>query len=73
MVLGFEDSSAVASSYAKQFWFDNRLWTQKEVFAKVRAVTSNDILRVAKNIFVPEQIRLATIGSFDKKEILKMI
>jgi len=67
-VLNMESSDAQASFYAHQELMENRILTLDQIFAKIKAVDKEDILRVAKNIFQPEKLNLALIGPFREKE-----
>lgn len=64
MVLSLEDSFRTAAFYATQELLENKIETPEEVMARVDAVTSEDIQRVAKNIFLNKNLNLAIIGPF---------
>jgi len=66
-ILGLESSSAVASFAGKQEILTNKILTPEEKFAKIEAVTRDDIQRIAKDIFKPEKLNLALIGPFKNK------
>jgi predicted Zn-dependent peptidase len=68
MVLGLEDSFRNAAFYANQELLENKIETPEEVLARVDAVTGEDIQRVAKNIFLNNNLNLAIIGPFKEKE-----
>jgi len=71
-LIGMESSDAQASFYAGQEILTNEILTLEEKFAKIEAVTVNDIQRVARDIFRPEKLNLALIGPFkDKKRFEK--
>ena len=61
-VMGFEASDDVAMFFIDQEMHKEKILSPKEVFAKIDAVTTADILRVAKNIFKKEKINLAIVG-----------
>ncbi len=63
-----ESSDAKASFYAGQELLENRILTPKEIFQKIDKVSVSDILKVSKDIFRPEKLNLALIGSFKNKE-----
>jgi predicted Zn-dependent peptidase len=52
---------------------ENRILTAKEIFKAVDKISRNDVLRAAKDIFRPENLNLALIGPFDKKEKFQTI
>jgi len=73
-ILGMESSDAQASFYANQELFENRILTLDRIFAKIEAVTINDIQRVAKDIFRAQKLNLALIGPFkDKAKFEKLL
>ena len=75
-VMGFEASDEVAMFYVDQEINKEKIMNLKEVFAKIDAVTANDILRVAKDIFKNKTLNCAVIGPHrnDKKilDIMKI-
>lgn len=75
IVIALESSSAVANFFASAEMDDKELLTPEEKFAKIDAVTADDIQRVAKDIFVNDKLNLALIGPFKDikpfKKILK--
>jgi predicted Zn-dependent peptidase len=66
-ILRMELSDVQAGFYASQELFENRILTPEQIFAKIEAVTAEDIQRVAKDIFKPEKLNLALIGPFKDK------
>lgn len=65
MVIGLEPSDAVASFYAEQELLEHKIETPEQRLAKITAVTADDIMEVAKDIFRPERLNLALIGPFE--------
>jgi len=63
-----EESNAQAAFYGAQELIENKILTLDEKFAKIEAVTVNDIQRVARQVFRPEKLNLALIGPFKDKE-----
>lgn len=68
MILAWEDSFKVASFYTSQELMEKKVETPEEVLEKINAVTEEDILRVAKQIFVSKNLNLALIGPFKDTE-----
>lgn len=68
MILALEDSFRVASFFAGQELLEKKILTPEEILAKVEAVTEDDILRVAKDIFNKKLINLAVVGPFKDSE-----
>ena len=74
MVMGLEASDAVAGFFVGQEILKNKIEAPQEIFEKIDKVTVDDILRVSKDIFVPEKLNLAIIGPHkDKKKIRKFL
>ncbi|MBT3817516.1 MAG: insulinase family protein [Candidatus Magasanikbacteria bacterium] len=70
LTLAQEDSSFWANWYAKEALFAKKIQTPEEYIQKLEAVTQEDIVKVAKQIFKPKQMRVAIIGDVDKKDII---
>ena len=73
LALLLESSDARASFFASQELLEKKILTTKEIFAKIDKVRTNDIIKVAKDIFKPEKLNLAIIGPFKKKERFKKL
>ena len=73
-ILNMESSDDRAPFYGFQELLENKILTLDEKFAKIEAVTANDIQRVAQDIFRPEKLNLALIGPFkDKSKFEKLL
>lgn len=69
-----ESSDAQASFYAGQELLEKKILTPKEIFKRIDKVSTNDILRVARDIFQPKKLNLALIGPFkDKSKFEKIL
>jgi len=68
MALILELSDARASFYAIQELLENKILTPKQIYDKIDKIRTNDVLKVAKDIFKPEKLNLALIGPFKDKE-----
>ena len=73
MTLGLEASDEIAYFLGEQEIINNSILTPEEKFAKIEAVTAEDIQRVARDIFKPEKLNLALIGPFKDKERFKKL
>ncbi|MBP7832026.1 MAG: insulinase family protein [Candidatus Pacebacteria bacterium] len=71
MLMGFEDNENVATYYGSAHLFNYPLELPEERARKIDAVTKDDILRVAKHIFKPENFRLAAVGPIDDEKSLE--
>lgn len=72
-LIGLEQSNAVASFVGTEEMITGRPVTVDEIFAKIDAVTIDDILSVAKEIMRPERLNLAIIGPYKDKEKFKRL
>jgi predicted Zn-dependent peptidase len=74
LVLNLEYSDAVAERYALQAILEKKIKDPQETMEKINKVTSEDIQRVAKDIFAPEKLNLAIIGPYNNEErFLKLL
>ena len=67
-ILGLESSDAVATFVGGQEILTNKILTPEEKFAKIEAVTVDDVYKVAQDIFQPKKLNLALIGPFKNKK-----
>ncbi len=68
LVLSMETSDELASFYGGQEIVTRTTLTPEEVFAKVDAVTSEDVQNVARDIFKDGLLNLALIGPIKERE-----
>ena len=73
MALLLEPSDASVSFYATQELLKKEILTQKEIYAKINKVTTNDILKISQDIFRPAKLNLALVGPFKDKKPFKKI
>jgi len=64
MALSLEKSEGVADSYGESLLFHDKVLTPEEQLEKVKAVTREEIQRVAADIFRPERLNMAVIGPY---------
>lgn len=62
LALAFEDSSYQAGWYGDQWIYDQRVQTPGERLRRLEAVSKQDVVRVAKEMLVPERMAIAAIG-----------
>ena len=73
-VMGFEASDEVAMFYVSQETDKEKVLNLKDVFAKINAVTAEDILRVAKDVFQNKKLNCAIVGPHkNSKKIQKIL
>ena len=69
-----ESSDAKASFYANQELSENKILEPNEIMAKIDKVRSEDIIKLANEIFVPEKLNLAIVGPIkDDKKLYNII
>jgi len=69
MTLAQEDSSYVANWFANQALFMKKIATPEDDLNEIDAVTKDDILRVAKKVFIMSKMRVAVIGNVQASDI----
>ena len=68
LTLALESSDALVSFYGIRELLEHKILTIEQVFAKIDDVTTQDVQKLANEIFQPEKLNLALIGPFKKKE-----
>ena len=72
-LIGLEQSNAVASFVGTEEMVTGKPVTVEEVFAKIDAVTADDIREVAREIISPERLNCAMIGPFKDSKVFQKI
>ncbi|EKE07377.1 MAG: peptidase M16 protein, partial [uncultured bacterium] len=67
--LSLEDSSAQANYYASEALFSKNMEDPEERLQKIEKITNEDIIKVAREVFKWNQMRVAIIGNVEKKDI----
>lgn len=73
MVLGLEDSQSVAQYFGMKQLLMNQIESPDEVIEKLRAVTLEDVNRVAKDVIKPGELRFAIIGPYKDKQMFEQL
>ena len=71
--LVLEGSDDLSLFYGMQELLEKKILTPKDIYAKIDQVTSQDILRVAKDVFQPKNLNLALVGPFKDKNLFEKI
>ena len=72
--LSLESSDVQAAFYAEQELLSGKIMSPKQKFAKIDKITSEDILKTAKDLFRLENLNLALVGPFkNKKKFEKLL
>jgi predicted Zn-dependent peptidase len=72
-VMGFEESDLVANFYGDQELKRGKIMTLPELIKSFNKVTADDIIRVAKDIFINRKLNLAVIGPHRNSQNLEKI
>jgi predicted Zn-dependent peptidase len=74
LAISLEDSKNISSFFGLKELLLDKIETPEDIFKGVDNVSKNDILRVAKKLFVPERLNLAVIGPYkDKRRFEKIV
>lgn len=73
LAMGLEGSDDVIEYLVSQEVLREKVTLPQEKVRKIDAVTSDDVLRVAKDIFRNEKLNLAIIGPHEKKAVLQKL
>ena len=73
LALSMEGSDAIASFYARQSVTRNSFKKPKDFLAEINKVSSMDIQKLAKELFVNDRLNLAIIGPVKENARLRKI
>ena len=73
MMLSLETSDDVADFYGNQESMHEEILTPEEQAKRFQEVTADEIMDIAKEIFVNERLNLSLVGPIDESESLKSI
>jgi predicted Zn-dependent peptidase len=68
LVLGLEDPRSVVAFGLRGEVLEGEARELPEILAGIDAVTAEDVQRLARELFAPEELRLATVGPFDDQD-----
>jgi predicted Zn-dependent peptidase len=68
LLLSLEDSFSVSYFFGIKKLLENKIETPEDVIVQINQVTMDDIVSLAKELFKHDQLNLAVIGPFKKKE-----
>lgn len=71
--LGLETSDAWASFFGLQEILEKKILSPEETLTEIEKVSADDILKIAREIFVPEKLNLAVVGPFKEEEKFRKI
>ncbi|MDO8654997.1 MAG: pitrilysin family protein [bacterium] len=74
LALSLEPSDAKASFYGLQELLENETYTLEQLYDRINAVTQDDVLRLAQDIFKPAKLNLALVGPApDRERLTKLL
>ena len=73
LMLSMEDSMNIASFFGTKKIVQNKIMTPQEIIGKIEAVTTEEIMELAKNIFTPDKLNFALIGPFEQKDFQNIL
>ncbi len=74
LILSLEDSQSVAEDYVVEALLSDKIRDPGQIIEEIEKVTPEDLLKVAKDIFRPENLNLAVIGPYnDEEKFLKLL
>jgi len=66
LLLSLEDSNNLATFVGKRLLLENKLEPPEEIIKKIDQVTKNQMVNLAKKLFVKSELNLAVIGPFQQ-------
>lgn len=69
LFLSMEDSFNVASFYGNKKLLEEKVESPEEIVKKIESVTKDEVIALAKQIFIPQKLNVAIIGPFKNNEI----
>jgi len=72
-LLSLETSDALANYAGGRETLEGKVETPEKSIAKIRAVTTEDVLAVAQKIFVDKNLNLAIVGNYKEEERFKKL
>ena len=74
MTLSLEDTHFVAELFADDLLLEGKVRTPEKIMKKIDEVSVEDVTRVAKKIFVSQNLNLAIIGPYkEESRFLKIL
>lgn len=68
LLLSMEDSFNIASFLGTKKILEDKIETPEEIIAKIDKVTREEVVALAKELFVPSRLNFALIGPFEKQD-----
>jgi predicted Zn-dependent peptidase len=71
ILLSLESSGALMSNLARQEMYFQRFYAVPEILERVAKVTSEDLMRMAQQLFVPESVAVAMLGNLNGLKVTR--
>ncbi len=71
ILLSLESSGALMSNLARQEMYFQRFYAVPEILERVAQVTSEDLMRMAQQLFVPESVAVAMLGNLNGLKVTR--
>jgi predicted Zn-dependent peptidase len=71
ILLSLESSGALMSNLARQEMYFQRFYAVPEILEQVGQVTAEDLMRMARQLFVPESVALAILGNLNGLKVTR--
>ena len=69
LLLSLEDSQSVAGMYGNKLLLEKKIANIEESIQKMESITLDQIIAQAKQVVIPENVRLAVVGPFEQSDI----
>ncbi len=73
LALSLESSDAQAFFYGVQYILQNKIYSLEEIYKKIDKVRESDILKVAREIFIPQKLNLVVVGPHKDKATFQKV
>jgi len=73
LMLSMEDSMNIASFFGTKKILQNKILTPQEIIRKIESVTVEEIVKLAKEIFISKNLNFVLIGPFEEKDFQNIL
>lgn len=71
ILMSLESSGALMSNLARQEMYFHRFYAVPEILDKIANVTSDDLMRMAQQLFAPESVAVAMLGNLNGLKVTR--
>jgi len=71
ILLSLESSGALMSNLARQEMYFQRFYAVPEILDRIARVTSEDLMKMARQLFVPESVAVAMLGNLNGLKVTR--